>query len=78
MNNRIIKNKQFDKVNELIPTNQNKKVFFIFLCLFAILSFFFKEQIKNILYINNKEKIIYFDKYEVNIYNKIKEKFEKE
>jgi hypothetical protein len=51
-------NKQFDQVNELVPINQNKKVFFIFLCLFAILSFFFKEQIKNILYINNKEKII--------------------
>ena len=58
VNNRIkFKNKQFDKVDELIPINQNKKVFFIFLCLFAILSFFFKEQIKNILYINNKEKI---------------------
>ena len=70
-------NKPFNKrVNELFAINQNKKVFFIFLCLFAMISFFFKEQITNILYINNKEKI-YFDKYEVNIYNKIKEKFEK-
>ena len=53
-------NKPFNKrVNELFPINQNKKVFFIFLCLFAMLSFFFKEQIKNILYINNKEIFSY-------------------
>ena len=56
-NSKNFTNKQFDQVNELVPINQNKKVFFIFLCLFAMLSFFFKEQIKNILYINNKEKL---------------------
>ena len=39
-------NKQFDKVNELVPINQNKKVFFISLCLFAMLSFFLKNKQK--------------------------------
>ena len=60
-----------------MPTNGNvyyKKLFFIFFCLFAIFAFYYQKDIKNILRDNNKEKI-YFDKYEVDIYNKIKEKY---
>lgn len=51
-----------------------KKIFFIFFCLFAVFAFYYQKDIKNILQNNNKEKI-YFDKYEVDIYNKIKEKY---
>ena len=58
-NSKNFANQPFNKrVNGLFPINQNKKVFFIFLCLFAMISFFFKGQIANILHINNKEKLL--------------------
>jgi predicted O-methyltransferase YrrM len=53
-----------------------EKIIFIFFSLFVIILFYNQKRIKNSLYINNKEKI-YFDKYEVDIFNKIKEKYRK-
>ena len=53
-----------------------EKIIFIFFIFFVIILFYNQKRIKNSLYINNKEKI-YFDKYEVDIFNKIKEKYSK-
>ena len=52
---------------------QHKKIIFIIIGLLFILSFIFQNNIKNIFDSeSNHKKIFFFDKYEVDIYNKIK------
>ena len=70
-----LENKFIIMRNALVPINTDKKVFFIIICLFAIFSLYYQKSIKNILHIDTKKKI-YFDKYEVNIFNNIKQKLD--
>jgi len=70
-----LENKFIIMRNVSVPINTNKKIFFIIICLFVIFSLYYQKLMKNILHIVTKKKI-YFDKYEVNIFNNIKQKLD--